>query len=265
MSRPGFPPWVVLHIPHDSTIVPDQVRPQFLLTDEELTLELGRMTDHFTHALFAEPPGDATVVRAPVSRLVVDVERFADDSQEPMAKRGMGAVYELTSHLAPLRRKLSLVERDSLMRAWYHPHHQRLEEVVSDAIEQYGRCLVIDGHSFPGSALPYEGADQELERPDICIGSDSFHTPKALEQAFVESFGRRGWRVALNKPFAGALVPASRYRRDPRAMAVMVEVNRDLYLQRTGSSACAEFASVALMVKESCYEALAQAQTGRNP
>jgi N-formylglutamate deformylase len=153
MSRPGFPPWVVLHIPHDSTIVPDQVRPQFLLTDEELTLELGRMTDHFTHALFAEPPGDAAVVRAPVSRLVVDVERFADDGQELMAKRGMGAIYELTSHLAPLRRKLSLVERDSLMRAWYHPHHQRLKEVVSAAIEQYGRCLVIDGHSFPGSNL----------------------------------------------------------------------------------------------------------------
>lgn len=257
MSRPGFPPWVVLHIPHDSTIVPDQVRPQFLLSDEELTLELGRMTDHFTHALFAEPPGDTTVVRAPVSRLVVDVERFADDGQEPMAKRGMGAVYELTSHLAPLRRKLSLVERDSLMRAWYHPHHQRLEEAVSDAIEQYGRCLVIDGHSFPGSALPYEGAGQGLERPDICIGSDSFHTPKALEQAFVEAFGRSGWRVALNKPFAGALVPASRYRRDPRAMAVMVEVNRDLYLAPSSFTPSPDFARVAAEIRACCTEALA--------
>lgn len=85
MNTPVYPPWVVLHIPHDSTVVPAQVRPQIVLTDPALALELQRMTDHFTHALFAEPAGDAAVVRAPVSRLVVDVERFADDSAEPMA------------------------------------------------------------------------------------------------------------------------------------------------------------------------------------
>ncbi|NBP40398.1 MAG: hypothetical protein EBV34_18570, partial [Betaproteobacteria bacterium] len=77
MSPMQYPPWVVLHIPHDSTVIPAQVRDQFLLNDSALTLELQRMTDHFTNLLFAEPPGDAAVVRAPVSRLVVDVERFA--------------------------------------------------------------------------------------------------------------------------------------------------------------------------------------------
>jgi len=32
------------------------------------------MTDHFTQALFAQSCGEAIVVRAPVSRLVVDVD-----------------------------------------------------------------------------------------------------------------------------------------------------------------------------------------------
>ena len=31
-----YPPWVVLHVPHDSTAVPADVRPQFLLDDAEL-------------------------------------------------------------------------------------------------------------------------------------------------------------------------------------------------------------------------------------
>ena len=39
-----------------------------------LARELEHMTDHFTQALFAQSCGEAIVVRAPVSRLVVDVD-----------------------------------------------------------------------------------------------------------------------------------------------------------------------------------------------
>lgn len=256
MNPARYPPWVVLHIPHDSTVVPAHARQQLLLTDSALTLELQRMTDHFTHLLFAEPPGDAAVVRAPVSRLVVDVERFADDSAEPMAARGMGAIYNVTSHLAPLRRQLSPAEKEALLRLWYYPHHEKLEAAVALAVERYGRCLVIDGHSFPGNALPYEDADQTLERPDICIGSDSFHTPKALEQAFVDAFDRGGWRVAVNHPFAGALVPLSRYRTDPRVEAVMVELNRNLYLDPVTFEPNVDINRFASDIKSRCVEAL---------
>ncbi len=256
MNSSGYPPWVVLHIPHDSTFIPDQVRPQFVLSDHDLALELKRMTDHFTHALFAEPSGEATVIRAPVSRLVVDVERFAADDREPMAARGMGAVYEVTSHLTPLRRRLSAEERAELMGAWYHPHHEQLEAAVADTLERHGRCLVLDGHSFPGTALPYENADPTARRPDICIGTDSFHSPKALEQAFVDAFTRSGWSVAVNEPFAGALVPASRHHRDFRVMAVMVEVSRDLYLDRESFEPKPDFAQIAAEVRHRCVEAL---------
>ena len=257
MSYSNLPPWVVLHIPHDSTDIPDQVRTQFLLSDSDLQLELQRMTDHSTHALFAEPQSDATVIRAPVSRLVVDVERFADDAQEPMAARGMGAVYEVTSHLAPLSRRLSSEERETLMRDWYHPHHGRLEAAVTSAVDRYNRCLVIDGHSFPSLALPYEFADPAATRPDICIGTDAFHTSGNLASAFAEAFQREGWSVSLNEPFAGALVPRSRYRQDPQVHAVMVEVNRRLYLHELDATPLPTFATVAERVRNCCVAAIA--------
>ena len=38
------PPWLVLHIAHDSTEVPGAVRSQFVLSDAQLARELGRMT-----------------------------------------------------------------------------------------------------------------------------------------------------------------------------------------------------------------------------
>jgi N-formylglutamate amidohydrolase len=256
MTTQLYPPWVVLHIPHDSTVVPAQARSQILLDDSALELELQRMTDHFTHSLFAEPPGDAAVIRAEVSRLVVDVERFSDDGLEPMAARGMGAVYNVTSHLEPLRSKLSSEDREALMRLWYYPHHEKLEVAVALAVERYGRCLVIDGHSFPANALPYEHADRNIVRPDICIGTDSFHTQKALEQAFVDTFGHGGWGVAVNYPFAGALVPPSRYRTDPRVQAVMVEVNRNLYLDPVSCKPNVNFSRIASEIKSRCVEAL---------
>lgn len=47
------PPWVIFHVPHDSMLVPSEVRRQITLTDGELDEELIKMTDHLTLLLFA--------------------------------------------------------------------------------------------------------------------------------------------------------------------------------------------------------------------
>ena len=251
-----YPPWVVLHVPHDSTTVPADLRSQFLLDDAELRRELDRMTDHRTLALFSDPSSEAVVVRSPVSRLVVDVERFSNDIDEPMAARGMGTVYAATSQLTPLRRPLADNERERLMQAYYHPHHAQLEEAVTKAVDRYGRCLVIDCHSFPSAALPYEMADPSKARPDICIGTDDFHTSEGLVAAFSTAFQLEGWSVSLNDPFPGALVPASRYRRDRRVEAVMVEVNRRLYLREDDATPLPDFPETAGRIRRCCQIAL---------
>ena len=85
--------------------------------DADLRRELDRMTDHRTLALFSDPSSEAVVVRSPVSRLVVDVERFSNDIDEPMAARGMGAVYAATSHLTPIRLPRADDERERLIQA----------------------------------------------------------------------------------------------------------------------------------------------------
>jgi N-formylglutamate deformylase len=251
-----YPQWVVLHVPHDSTDMPSSVRGQFLLNNIELATELDSMTDHHTLALFADAGSEGQVVRAPVSRLVVDVERFAQDDDEPMASRGMGAIYTVTSHLSPLRRPLTAEERNVLMRNYYIPHHQRLESAVASAIDLYDRCLVVDCHSFPDRPLPYELADPDSVRPDICIGADDFHTSEELLNAFVTEFRRIGWTVSVNDPFSGALVPGSRYRRDRRVKAVMVEVNRRLYLHEASADPLPDFSLVSQQVKRCCMAAI---------
>jgi N-formylglutamate amidohydrolase len=97
MSNTNSP--LVLHIPHSSTVIPDAVRPTLLLTEAEIQQELLRMTDAHTEELF-RCVGVASV-RFPVSRIVVDPERFENDADEVMSKVGMGVVYTRTSDGKP--------------------------------------------------------------------------------------------------------------------------------------------------------------------
>ena len=219
-----MPSWSIRHIPHNSTVIPESVRDQFLLADEDLAAEIRVMTDHRTAELFGAEPGD---IIAPVSRLVVDVERFADDQHEPMGKRGMGAVYSHRHDGRPLRREITDDERQTLLRTYYEPHHAALTEAVDQALQAHGGALIIDCHSYPTQALPYE-RNPFGRRPEICIGTDPHHTPAWLIDAFTTAF--RDFDVEVNTPFSGALVPKKYYRQDLRVFSIMIEVRRDVYL-----------------------------------
>jgi hypothetical protein len=117
---------------------------------------------------------EAARVIFPVSRLVVDPERFRNDADEPMVARGMGAIYTRLSTGEPLR-SLGETERRWLMETYYDPHHAKLENAVADALVRFGRCLIIDVHSFSSAPLPHE-PDQTVPRPEVCIGFDKFHS-----------------------------------------------------------------------------------------
>ena len=219
---------VILHIPHASTEIPPNEATKLAILGETLAQELLRMTDRYVDELF-DPGKRAARLVFPVSRLVCDPERFADDAIEPMAAKGMGAVYTMTSDGRVLRSSLDAEERQRLLDRYYVPHHERLERRVKQALDATGHALIIDGHSFPSSPLPCD-LDQAPLRPDICIGTDVFHTPEWLQRTALDAFGDLGWRVELNRPYAGSIVPSSFFQKDARVHSVMVEVKRSLYM-----------------------------------
>jgi len=225
---------IVLHIPHNSRTIPPEIRKSILLVDSALEIELIKMTDAFTCELFVSDSLKACAVVCPISRIVLDPERFLDDDQEIMARCGMGVVYTRTSDGKALRHLPTTEERKTLIDRYYHPHHQKLENSVLVCLEKFKRCMIIDCHSFPSKALPYE-LDQSEFRPDICIGADSFHTPDWLIDKLSDEFGKSGYSTAVNAPFIGAIVPMAYYRKESAVMSVMIEVNRKLYMdEQTG-------------------------------
>jgi N-formylglutamate amidohydrolase len=207
------------------------------------------MTDWYTDELFSLPEAAAAAVRFPVSRLIVDPERFLDDRLEVMASRGMGVIYTRTSDGTLLREPPSPDERNALIDRYYKPHHASLFKAAQTSLASCGYCLVVDCHSFPSHPLPCD-IDQNPDRPNICLGTDEFHTPPWLRDLAQGLFAGAGFSVAIDRPFRGALVPSEHYQRATAVHAIMVEINRHLYMDEDTGVKLRAFNDVAAIIRE---------------
>ena len=221
---------MIIHVPHSSTHIPIEFRSDFLLSEKELEQELTLMTDHFTDELFSSALGmGATMFVNRVSRLVCDPERFSNDSDEPMTRFGMGAIYLRRQNGSLLRRmEFSTEDREVRMDNLYYPYHDSFEHLVSITLKEFGQCLIVDAHSFPEKPLAYE--NPYLKRPDLCIGYEAYHVPKTIVSDLNLVCSQVGIEVAENEPFAGSYVPQKYYQQDKRVQSIMLELNRQLYM-----------------------------------
>lgn len=228
---PDFSVPLLVHVPHASSHVPERVRDQFPIPDHELHGELLALTDWYTDELFETPPRRGTTIRFPVSRFVVDPERFEVDSMEPMAACGMGVIYTRGVSGRPVRRELSDMERDALLDTWYRPHWALMESTVDRMLDRHDRCLIVDAHSFPPEPLSVH-TNQYPTGPtaDICLGTDREHTGPDLLAWTRDAFGDHGLTVSVDTPFSGTVVPIKHLHRDRRVQSIMIEINRRLYL-----------------------------------
>ena len=239
---------LLVHLPHDARAIPPDAQADFLLSLEGLRAECLRLTDRHTAALYADGLAPADLIRAEVSRLVVDTERFADDAQEPCAKVGMGATYVRTADGRPLR-TLTPERRAELMARHYWPHHRALDAASAARLARFGRCVILDAHSYPTGPLPTQLASGPT--PEIGVGTQPGHTPPDL----------RDLAVGVDVPFSGAMVPNACFGRDPRLWSVMIEVRRDLYMDEATGERHAGFARTQALLTDFRAELLRLAAT----
>ena len=234
---------IILHVPHSSREMPPDARDSIVLDDDDLEVELDRMTDSFTEEIArlaaVEPSTDVTVVAAPVSRLVVDVERFPDE-REAMNAVGMGAIYTRRHDGAVLRESVP----EHLLATYFEPHAAAVTRAVSQALESHGRAVLIDVHSYQTRRAPYELAAPEDPRPQVCLGTDPLHTPGWLVGAARDAF--EGLEIGLDSPFTGTYVPLEWYGTDPRVSSIMIELRRDTYMDECAMTPTAGLHQIAL-------------------
>lgn len=234
---PGAPESpVILHVPHSSRAIPEDVRAGILLDDAALERELDHIVDAHTAPLAEAAASRAA--RTPwrfenrLSRLVVDPERFPDEREEMLAV-GMGAVYTRTTHREPLRPDGT--DPEPLVARYFRPYAEAMTRAVEDRLAATGRAVIVDVHSYPTQPLPYE-LHADGPRPPVCLGTDDFHTSPELLEAARKAFAGIG-EVGLNSPFQGTYVPLAHYEKDARVGALMVEIRRDVYMTEPGGPA----------------------------
>lgn len=235
---------MILHIPHSSINFPN--KEGFLIADSELNQEVLKLTDWYTDELFESKNWES--VKAGFSRIFCDTERFSDNSKEVMFKYGMGVLYEKSDDGNPIRIVTEEL-RENILKNYYWEHHKKLNTAVLNELNQFGKSLIIDCHSFPHKPLKRD-LDQSLNRPDFNIGTDENHTPQILIDSSIDFFKSKGFSLGVDEPYSGSIVPMDFYQKDKRVGSIMLEVNRRLYLQNNSSIKSKYFKEVRLVVQE---------------
>ncbi|WP_017667839.1 N-formylglutamate amidohydrolase [Sandarakinorhabdus sp. AAP62] len=212
--------------------------PPALLAASRLPLaQLRRAEDAFVDALLDGIAG-VPVLAATHARSWLDLNRRADELDPAMfdaplavpvvtterVAAGLGVIPRLAGHgLDIYARALPAAEAAARLTRLHAPWHAEVNRILAAAGASHGAALLIDCHSMPSPSGP--------RPPQIVLGDchgTSAHP--AIVQAIEDHFGRAGWRVARNAPYAGGYT--TRHHGQPGAgiHAVQIEIDRALYL-----------------------------------
>ena len=215
---------VLIHIPHSSLYIPEDYRISSLLSLSELDEENLFMCDYKVNELL---DNESQTIVFPYSRLYCDVERFKG-KDEVMNKYGMGYIYTKTSECKYMFDYPSNEHKKRIYKI-YDNHHNQLDNIVTKIIQKYGKCIIIDLHSYSDEQVFRLFKYQDV--PDICIGIEKRFYSKELTNYFINYFQSYGYTTAINYPYSGSIIPNKYYKADSvEIVSIMIEINKRVYM-----------------------------------
>lgn len=229
---------VIFNSPHSGRIYPSV----FIEASRLSPKALRKSEDAYVDELLASAPSQgAVLMHAHFPRAYIDINREPYEldpvlfngrlpdfvnSQSLRAIGGLGTIARIVNdkeeiYNGPLALETAFVRIEQL----YKPYHGALAHLLRTTQEQFGSAFLLDCHSMPS---------QQGERggwPDFVLG-DRFGASCAPEithlvQAFLKSLG---YRVALNKPYAGGYITEHYGKPNHGIHVLQIEVDRSLYM-----------------------------------
>ncbi|GAN53386.1 N-formylglutamate amidohydrolase [Tanticharoenia sakaeratensis] len=237
--RIAYPPAltpVVVASPHSGMHYPAA----FLETARLDLAMLRRSEDCFVDSLLADAPAcGAPLIAATFPRVFCDVNRAKWEldpamfdgrlpvdaiTDSPKLRAGFGMMARRAGPGRDIYRKpLPVAEAAYRQTMFWQPYHDALRSLIDRALDRFGRCLLLDGHSMPKS--PFRNA------PDIVLGDAHGTACDPRLVAIVENALRaRNYTVARNNPYAGGYVTRHYGRPHFGVHVLQIEISRSLYM-----------------------------------
>ena len=229
---------LVLASPHSGSEYPAD----FVAASRLDPLALRQSEDSFVDELFAAAAQlGAPLLAARFPRAYLDVNReayeldptmFSDalpryvNAGSPRVRIGLGTIARIVASGENIYTgKLRFADAERRIECLYHPYHHLLGRLVQETAGAFGGYLLVDCHSMPSSSgCGQEGADIVL---GDCYGAAC--APRILEAAN-RFLVNRGFKVAINAPYAGGFTTGFYGRPSTHCHALQIEINRALYM-----------------------------------
>ncbi|MBI4781360.1 MAG: N-formylglutamate amidohydrolase [Oscillatoriophycideae cyanobacterium NC_groundwater_1537_Pr4_S-0.65um_50_18] len=204
---------VIANLPHSGLLIPpemaSQLQPHQHLPNQDWHLD--KLYDFL-------PSLGITVLQAVYSRYVVDLNR--SPKQPLFGNFWQAVIAEKTAFNVSLYQTTpSPLEIQQRVEQYYQPYHHQLQNLLHQAIEQFGKVYLLDLHSFLG-----------LIEDEVCLGNGNGKTCSDRFITLVEdAFGSKGYQVVRNKVFSGGYI-TQHYGQSPQVEALQIEVRYPVYL-----------------------------------
>ncbi len=245
---------LVLNSPHSGRVYPSVLVESSRLSPQALR----KSEDAYVDELLASAPDHgAVLMHAHFPRAYIDINREPYEldpllfngrlpdfvnSQSLRAIGGLGTIARLVNdkeeiYSGPLSLETAFIRIERL----YKPYHAALTALLQATRAKFGTAFLIDCHSMPS---------QQGERggwPDFVLG-DRFGASCASEiTRLVQSFLKNlGYRVHLNKPYAGGYITEHYGRPHHGVHVLQIEVDRSLYMNEETFEKSSSFSGLQL-------------------
>ncbi|MBT1703102.1 N-formylglutamate amidohydrolase [Chryseosolibacter indicus] len=220
---------VILSVPHCGTAFPDELKDEY---KDEL-IQAPDDTDWFVDKLYDFAPAlGITMIKAVYSRWVIDLNRNPDSAPLYNDGRIITGLCPSTNFLGQsiYRDNRSSVDRDEIekrLEKYYWPYHNKLQELLTQAKDKFGKVLVWDCHSI----RQYVKTIQNDKFPDLILGSaDQTSAPDHIVKLSLEQLSKGNYQLQHNHPFKGGFITRHFGRPSENTFALQLEMTKVNYM-----------------------------------
>ena len=266
---------LVVSSPHSGRTYSDA----FLASSRLDYATLRKSEDGYVDELFASAPEfGAPLISTSIPRAFVDLNRepyeldpemFEDrlpeyaNTHSARVAAGLGTIARVVSSGNEIyRTRLFASEALDRINSFYKPYHSALRKLISETLDEFGFCVLLDCHSMPSSGLlPAIGTHNKP--PDFVLGDRHGTTCAPEIISWVEhSLCGFGYEVARNTPYAGGFTTEHYGQPHLGIHALQIEINRSLYMDENTMHRSSGMAALRLDLDRFLQELATRAITG---